>query len=81
MQSMSSRSLRHAALASLAESAFASCSTASRLMAIAAGCRATTFASGAPGEARLLAIDLGLELGEPGADHAFRLLALGDCVD
>jgi hypothetical protein len=50
-------------------------------MAMAAGCRATTFASGAPGEARLLAIDLGLELGEPGADHAFRLPALGDCVD
>ena len=36
---------------------------------------------GCPGEARLLAIDLGLELGEPGADHASRHLALGDCVD
>jgi hypothetical protein len=36
---------------------------------------------GCPGEARLLAIDLGLELGEPGADGASRHLALGDCVD
>jgi len=50
-------------------------------MAMAAGCRATTFRLGGPDEARLLAIDLGLELGEPRGDHASRHLALGNCVD
>jgi hypothetical protein len=36
---------------------------------------------GYPGEAPLLAIDLGLKLGRPGADHPSRHLTLGYCVD
>ncbi|MHC6154786.1 hypothetical protein ACVSQB_23685 [Bradyrhizobium elkanii] len=36
---------------------------------------------GCSSEARLLAINFGLELGEPGGDHASGHLALGDCVD
>ena len=36
---------------------------------------------GYSGEARLLAINLGLELRELGADHASRHLALVDCID
>lgn len=36
---------------------------------------------GYSGEARFLAINLGLELRELGADHASRHRALGDCID
>jgi hypothetical protein len=68
-------------LASAVESAFARCSTRIEVDGDGSRMQGDDVRLSYSGETRLLAIDLGLEFGQPSADHASRHLALGDCVD